>query len=654
MLLMNKIISLFILLQIKFQTSESLNSYIYLPDKYINEEISIGTPIIDIVDELNLYFDKITSLSVNGIGDTLTKVEKKSIFELKSQLRNQQYAFLEDTNQQTSDQTYFLLDLITGRITTKRNLNRESMCLNKHCLETCDAIVVSNNNMTNNQRGNNCKINLKILLIPSYNIISMNIIVQDINDNKPYFTNSILNQAVPENVPIGHKIPLDLAYDSDAGINSVQYYELINLESNKTFSESLDDAFELVQNLNELQLGLVVRKKLDREKKSSYNYKLIAYDGGQPVPFTGELDIHITVSDINDNNPKFKKDLYTFTTFEDTPVGTEIGKIEASDLDDGLNALIKYKIVNINNNDNIAYSSLMLLDNSNNYKYFYLNETSGILTLNSELDYEIEQFYSLTIEAKDCGVGSLPAYTQVEVFVLDSNDNAPEISVSFLNTLHKNYSINDQLLNIYVPESINPNKYLAHVSIFDKDSADNGKIDWKVFINDNEVFTNRPQLIQINKLNGNSFTINTGALQQSATSVYDREKFSSFDISIMAWDIGRPISKSTYYNITVNLIDENDSAPKFDKSQFHFILYENNPINYSIGYINASDADIGENGRITYKIKDYETYFSIDEKTSLLTAIRSLDREEKSTYRFQVTASDNGKPSLSASTYVSS
>jgi hypothetical protein len=221
--------------------------------------------------------------------------------------------------------------------------------------------------------------------------------------------------------------------------------------------------------------------------------------------------------------------------------------------------------------------------------------------------------------------------------------------------LYKNYSINDQQLNIYVSESISSNKYLAHVSIFDKDSLDNGKIDWKVSVNDREVKnTNKPQLIQINKLNANSFTINTGALPKNSTTLYDREQFRSFQITILASDFGKPISKSTYYNITVNLIDENDNAPKFDKSPFNFIIYENNPINFLIGYINASDADIEENGRITYKIKEpeYENYFSIDSKTGMLSAKKSLDREEKSIYRFQVIASDNGKPALNSSTFV--
>jgi len=84
------------------------------------------------------------------------------------------------------------------------------------------------NNRTNSleQTSGDCAMNLKILVIPSYSIASLNIIIQDINDNKPLFRVSSMTESVPENVPIGYKIPIDFAYDPDVGVNSIQYYSL--------------------------------------------------------------------------------------------------------------------------------------------------------------------------------------------------------------------------------------------------------------------------------------------------------------------------------------------------------------------------------------------------------------------------------------------
>lgn len=680
----------------KLHNTTCLSSYIYLPDKLINEEIPIGSQILDLIDELNSYFNKIetnsidtSSILVNG----LTQTQLKSIIELKTQIKSQQYTFLEDIKQQASDQTYFLLDSITGRITTKRYLDRESMCLNKHCMDICDSTINNNqqfiaNNTLNTQRNNvnngNCRMNLKILLIPSYNIISLNVIIQDINDNKPQFQIDVLNQTIPENVPIGHKIPIDLAYDADTGINSVQYYKLINLEINPDYNKttnkpsvknklinanersSIDDPFELIQNLNEIQLALVVRKKLDREIKSSYHYLIIAYDGGEPISYTGQLEVYLTITDINDNNPKFKQDVYIFSVNENVVVGTQIGRIEAFDLDEGLNGQIKYSLVSGINGGGGVNNGLNAINVINNdsiqddLKYFDLNESNGVLTLKHELDYEIEQYYSLTVEAKDCGVGSLPAYAQIEIFVLDANDNAPEISVSFLNNLFKNNTKNSTQLNVYISESMGENKYLAHVSVFDKDSLNNGAIDWKVFVNDKDVSNEQANLILINRLNNNSFTINTGVVSKLKlsndvkTSLYDRELFDSFNVSIYAWDFGKPISKSTYFNFTVRLLDENDNKPIFENNEYSFTFFENNAIGYQIGYLVARDSDINENGRVTYKIRDafYEKYFKIDANTGLLQAVKSLDREEIAQYKFYVDAVDNGKPPLSGSTLV--
>ena len=86
---------------------------------------------------------------------------------------------------------------------------------------------------------------------------------------------------------------------------------------------------------------------------------------------------------------------------------------------------------------------------------------------------------------------SLPSYTNIDIDVLDTNDNVPEISVSFLNTLKKervsndnDNNDNDVKYNVYVPEHTKTNKFIAHVSIVDKDTNDNGKVDWMILINE--------------------------------------------------------------------------------------------------------------------------------------------------------------------------
>jgi len=226
------------------------SAYIYLPDKVIQEEISIGSLLVDISDEINKF-----QLTQNA--------QDQQKFSPQD---HQQYTFLDDLKS-SKENTYFLLDPVTGRVTSKRYLDRESMCINKHCLNTCEmthsfAYILDNQNSNeqskaksrveeNRQSEGNCNMNLKILAIPSYNIVSLNIIIQGINDNKPQFRIDAKTESVPENVPIGYKIPVDFAYDPDVGPNSIQYYSLIQ-------SDLLKDTFELIY--GETQLFIVVKK----------------------------------------------------------------------------------------------------------------------------------------------------------------------------------------------------------------------------------------------------------------------------------------------------------------------------------------------------------------------------------------------------------
>ena len=127
----------------------------------------------------------------------------------------------------------------------------------------------------------------------------------------------------------------------------------------------------------------------------------------------------------------------------------------------------------------------------NSNRYFSVDPSSGILVLKNGLDFEDKQFFSFTVEARDGGVGSLPAYTQVEIVVVDVNDNLPEISVSFLNTLSRNASETSSIQSIYIDENYEPNKFSAHVTISDRDLG--AKLQWRVLMNEKPIMSSAQQ-----------------------------------------------------------------------------------------------------------------------------------------------------------------
>lgn len=267
---------------------------------------------------------------------------------------------------------------------------------------------------------------------------------------------------------------------------------------------------------------------------------------------------------------------------EDTPIDTEIGRVTALDLDTGLNAQIRYSFAETSPNSNMNkphQSSSFNIQTS----YFSINETTGSITLKSPLDFEKENSFLLTIEAVDSGVGSLPAYTQVEISLTDVNDNLPEITVSYLSTLNKTQSQRDGFkYDVFLLENAKVGKFVAHVSIVDKDSGENGRFEWEVYVdgeklssmmdgNGYDAARNEEMILKLVKLNQNSFTLNVGS-----TKLLDREKQEYFDVSIVAWDYGEPRLGQSVYNFTIRLVDVNDNAPRFEQPVYDFFVHENN------------------------------------------------------------------------------
>lgn len=184
--------------------ANTISSYIYLNAKKIREELAPGSFVLNLADELEAN------------EQYRAAIKPKS----KQQQQQQQFTILEESSKRggggndsgsNGATAYFDLDSSTGEITTKasKRLDREFMCANRQCAEPCGDTPT-------------CRLNLKILLLPSYNIVDLNILVEDINDNRPQFRSPNLTQLVNENVPVGYKIPIDLAYDPDVGVNSVQ------------------------------------------------------------------------------------------------------------------------------------------------------------------------------------------------------------------------------------------------------------------------------------------------------------------------------------------------------------------------------------------------------------------------------------------------
>lgn len=164
-----------------------------------------------------------------------------------------------------------------------------------------------------------------------YDTASVLVSLSDVNDHSPEFRDSCYPLRVPENTDLS-VIHTLLATDKDSGLNGEVTYSLSGDGIGKKFNI---DPYS----------GQLSARPLDREAKSKYSLYITARDRGKPSR-VGSCNITITVEDQNDNDPQFTQNRYTASISENTPPGSSVLTVQATDKDHGENAKITYSLSN--------------------------------------------------------------------------------------------------------------------------------------------------------------------------------------------------------------------------------------------------------------------------------------------------------------------
>ncbi|MED6243419.1 Protocadherin-1, partial [Ataeniobius toweri] len=142
--------------------------------------------------------------------------------------------------------------------------------------------------------------------------------VLDINDNTPQFASPILSLAIPENTHIGALFSIPMATDKDSGSNGVAEYSLsTGPDAVQLFN------LQVTLDTDEKLPQLIIMGNLDREKKDSYDLNIRVVDGGKPPRASSAL-LRVTVTDQNDNAPKFERNHYEAELPENSPLGHSV------------------------------------------------------------------------------------------------------------------------------------------------------------------------------------------------------------------------------------------------------------------------------------------------------------------------------------------
>ncbi|XP_042547884.1 protocadherin gamma-A4 isoform X11 [Dipodomys spectabilis] len=272
--------------------------------------------------------------------------------------------------------------------------------------------------------------------------------VLDVNDNAPEVTVTSLTSSIQETSSPGTVIALFNVHDSDSGENGLVTCSIpdnLPFRLEKTYGN---------------YYRLLIHSTLDREEVSEYDIMVTATDQGAP-PLSTEVHISLQVMDINDNPPTFTHATYSAYIPENNPRGASILCMTAQDPDSGENAQVTYSLTE----DTIQGAPLS--------SYISINSNTGVLYALRSFDYEQFQDLQLLVIARDGGNPPLSSNVSLSLFVLDQNDNTPEI-------LYPTFPTDGSTGVELTPRSAEPGYLVTKVVAVDRDSGQNAWLSYRL------------------------------------------------------------------------------------------------------------------------------------------------------------------------------
>ncbi|XP_070846605.1 protocadherin-23 [Chaetodon trifascialis] len=518
------------------------------------------------------------------------------------------YSLTED-----SSQGAFSIDALTGLIRTTRSLDRESRA--QYTLR-----AVATDGCTQG---------------PLSSVASVNIQVEDVNDNVPVCDQNPINAWVSMRTLPNQIVSTVTATDGDQGDNGTVRFMLSDEEN----------LFDINSETGEISLRRRVRAGFSGRK-----LQIEVSDRGRPaLTSTCLFFIHLKGEH---EGLQFTNKVYNATVKENSRAGTWIAKVEASD--------------QTNSRQRITYT----IFSGNENRIFSINRHTGEIRVQKDnsLDFEVSLQIQLVVLA-DSGLQT--AHCRVSISLLDVNDNAPVFEHSSYRTA--------------VWEGQAHNTYIMQVFASDADSGMNGQIEYSIVSgNANEAFildsvrgilatnvlldreitpsyklvlqaadrgnpplsstaTIRVQVVDVNdnspaippmepviiaenlpagymvaQVTANdvdlSSTITYSFSDNSSTNVpfaidrytgvitltraLDYEEQTEYTLTVWASDS----LHQTTGEVRVQVLDVNDNAPVFAKVSYQVELSELVSADTLVLSVSASDRDSGRNGKITYRL----------------------------------------------------
>ncbi|CAH8453000.1 unnamed protein product [Schistosoma turkestanicum] len=504
--------------------------------------------------------------------------------------------------------------------------------------------------------------------------ILIRIRITDINDNIPIVPKA-LNLDIAEDAKVGTLLGRINGTDPDLGDNGRLHYRLM-------IDQALVSNFPFII---DSQTGIItVNRPLDADRLPQSNkhlrFKVITSDFGKPISHSSYTAVDVRINDVNDETPLIKViDLESRsnppypTVMENRQPGQLVAFATATDADSGPNGALscrinnpKFKLEQITPSKSISNTYLI-----NNFDFYSiespdsqsskesLNTLDFKIVTSTELDRELSTIEMIEIMCTDQPLNSATARTgqiQFYVRILDENDNPPTFNTHKFQLDILENTPPDEILFTFNATDPDYQNYLYGGNTYRMNEPNYHYIHHH---HHQHLLSNQPTnrikyLIDSHGQQYFRIDPDTGILY-SKVKIDKKTAIDEIKFNVTAMDNGHP-PKNVTAEVLINVIDQNDHAPQFEKQIFYYNLSEDLPVNSIVAILTALDDDFGKNAEITYKLDDLQgnaiKTFRLDRNNGTLWLRTPLDREKLDSYTFKVLAYDHGIPKQSSSCQV--
>ncbi|XP_052863844.1 cadherin-87A [Anopheles cruzii] len=430
-------------------------------------------------------------------------------------------------------------------------------------------------------------------------VVSVRISLLDANDSPPVCESPLYRASVDEGATVFEPPLIIRARDPDV-VSEINYRIIGN--------EAVTRHFEIDRRTGQLTISKSVALDVNHLKSENVFFGVEATDG----LYTTLCNVNITIRDVNNHAPQFARENYLTSIEENFPIGTNVERLQAIDLDTGINAEIRYRI------------------QQGSFDDFSIDNRTGIVLIARKLDFDRRNTYQMEIVAADLGTPSLSGTTMLTVSIINSNDKAPY----FTPTTQRAEVSEDATIGT-----------LVHTLVaVDPDVASSESLDYAATEPITAVDKNGKEVGEMEDFKDMFMIDRSGKVFVNRR--LQRDRFAVIRVTVLVTDTTAPSIQQGAGLLIITITDVNEEPPLFsppwtpERPYYHFQVVEEQPIGTILTTMQATDADstIAE-----YRMTD-NGFFEINNTTGLVQTKSRIDYETVAVIRFNVTVVDTGIP----------